>query len=305
MTTRRVPARPGRPRGPRRDRDERRAELLDAAERAIRRIGPHASMDEIAAEAGVTKPILYSHFGDKAGLVSALTARVAQHLNTTVGAALTREGNPRAVVASTIEAFCTFIERETELYRFLVQSALHQQGDKVGGSGPRLMSDIGNQIAVTLGAALRRAGADSGAAEPWAFAIVGMTFTGRAGGSSAVRCPSPTWSATSPNSCGRACPARAWAASTTGGRTPLPTPPRPGARRPATAVTSPRCRTAGPPRPTEHGPPSAASRCQASGSQEPWKPKGTRTGRWTVATGSPPKSRASRTTTSLRSVVAS
>jgi AcrR family transcriptional regulator len=178
MTTRRVPARPGRPRGPRRDRDERRAELLDAAERAIRRIGPQASMDEIAAEAGVTKPILYSHFGDKAGLVSALTARVAEQLNATVGAALTREGSPRAVVASTIEAFCTFIERETQLYRFLVQSALHQQGHKVGGSGPRLMSDIGNQIAVTLGGALRRAGADSGAAEPWAFAIVGMTFTG-------------------------------------------------------------------------------------------------------------------------------
>ena len=45
-----------RPRGPRRDRDERRAELLDAAERAIRRVGPSASMDEIAAEAGITKP---------------------------------------------------------------------------------------------------------------------------------------------------------------------------------------------------------------------------------------------------------
>ena len=63
------------PAGPRRDPDERRAELLGAAERAIRRIGPHASMDEIAAEAGITKPILYSHFGDKAGLVTALSGR--------------------------------------------------------------------------------------------------------------------------------------------------------------------------------------------------------------------------------------
>ena len=40
------------------------------------------------------------------------------------------------------------------------------------------MTDIGSQIAVALGGALRRAGADSGAAEPWAFAIVGMTFAG-------------------------------------------------------------------------------------------------------------------------------
>jgi AcrR family transcriptional regulator len=174
MTSRRTPSRPGRPRGPRRDRDERRAELLDAAERAIRRVGASASMDEIAAEAGVTKPILYSHFGDKAGLVSALTARVASRLNTTIGAALSQTGEPRQVVASTIEAFCNFIESETELYRFLVQSAKHGRD----GSGPRLMSDIGNQIAVALGGGLRRAGADSGAAEPWAYAMVGMTFAG-------------------------------------------------------------------------------------------------------------------------------
>ncbi|HEY6415385.1 MAG TPA: TetR/AcrR family transcriptional regulator [Acidimicrobiales bacterium] len=167
-------SRPGRPRGPRRDRDERRVELLDAAERAVRRIGPHASMDEIAAEAGITKPILYSHFGDKAGLIRALAGRVAGQLNSAVSGPLSRSGEPSAVVASTIEGFCTFIEKEPELYRFLVQTARHESDQ----CGSRLMSDIGNQIAITLGSALRRAGADSGAAEPWAFAIVGMTFAG-------------------------------------------------------------------------------------------------------------------------------
>jgi len=168
------PSRPGRPRGPRRDRDERRAELLDAAERAIRRIGPQASMDDIATEAGVTKPILYSHFGDKGGLVSALAARVAARVNRTVTEALSRADEPSVVVSSTIEAFCAFIEDEPQLYRFLVQSAKH--GSDL--SGPRLMSDIGSQIAVVLGGALRRVGADSGAAEPWAAAIVGMAFGG-------------------------------------------------------------------------------------------------------------------------------
>ena len=131
-------------------------------------------MDEIAAEAGITKPILYSHFGDKAGLIQALAGRVAGQINHAVSEALSRSGEPRAIVASTIEAFCSFIEREPELYRFLVQTARHESDV----SGPRLMSDIGSQIAVALGSGLRRAGADSGAAEPWAFAIVGMTFAG-------------------------------------------------------------------------------------------------------------------------------
>jgi AcrR family transcriptional regulator len=178
MTSRSVPSRtvrpsrPGRPRGPRRDRDERRAELLDAAERAIRQIGPHASMDEIAAEAGITKPILYSHFGDRAGLVHALAKRVAAQVNAAVSEELSRSGEPRVLVESTLAAFCSFIEREPELYRFLVQTARRASDE----AGPRLMTDIGSQIAVTLGSALRRAGADSGAAEPWAYAIVGMTF---------------------------------------------------------------------------------------------------------------------------------
>lgn len=171
------PSRPGRPRGPRRDREERRAELLDAAARAIRRIGPHASMDELAAEAGITKPILYSHFGDRAGLVRALAERVAGEVNRAVISQLTSKREPVEVLSSTIEAFCTFIETEPELYRFLVQTAMHSS-NAGGGSGPRLSNDISRQIAVSLGGALRRAGADSGAAEPWAFGIVGMTFAG-------------------------------------------------------------------------------------------------------------------------------
>lgn len=167
-------ARPGRPRGPRRDRDERRAELLDAAERAIRRVGPHASMDELAAEAGITKPILYSHFGDKAGLARALAERVAGELNVSISASLSRMRDPSEMVAETIDAFCTFIQDEPDLYRFLVQTGL----DNPTGSGSKLVADFANEIAVVLGSALRQAGADSGAAEPWAFGIVGMTLAG-------------------------------------------------------------------------------------------------------------------------------
>ena len=133
-------------------------------------------MDELAAEAGITKPILYSHFGDKAGLVMALSQRVARQLNEAILGELESptSNDPREVVRSTIAAFCTFIESEPALYRFLIQSAMHRPTR----SPTRLASDISNAIAVTLGSSLRRAGADSGAAEPWAFAIVGMTFAG-------------------------------------------------------------------------------------------------------------------------------
>lgn len=164
----------GRPRGPRRSRDERRGELLDAAERAIRRIGPQASMDELAAEAGITKPILYSHFGDKAGLAAALTERVAAELDRTLVASMSKVQSPEQVVSSTIDAFCSFVETETELYHFLWYAAMHH-ADRSGGK--LLITGFADQIAFTIGSALRQVGEDSGAAEPWAYAIVGMTLT--------------------------------------------------------------------------------------------------------------------------------
>ena len=57
------------------DPEARRAELADAAIRAIRAIGADASMADIAAEAGISKPVLYHHFGDKAGLAAAIADR--------------------------------------------------------------------------------------------------------------------------------------------------------------------------------------------------------------------------------------
>lgn len=66
----------------------RRRELLEAADRVVLRDGPQASMNAIAAEAGITKPILYRHFGDKGGLYRALAKRHTDALLSALRAAL-------------------------------------------------------------------------------------------------------------------------------------------------------------------------------------------------------------------------
>jgi AcrR family transcriptional regulator len=131
-------------------------------------------MDELAAEAGITKPILYSHFGDKRGLADALAERVAHQLSGPIRAALGQDSEPSAIVRSTIGSFCSFIEAEPELYRFLVQSAAHPSTR----SASKLVTGIASEISVVLGRALRQAGVDSGGAEAWSYAIVGMTIGG-------------------------------------------------------------------------------------------------------------------------------
>ena len=154
-------------------RQARTAALVDAAVAAIRQHGPGASMDQIAAEAGVAKPILYRYFGDRGGLVLAIAERFMTDLRTQLRAALAMPaGDPRAVLVAGIEAHVSLVQRDPNVYRFIVQRSTEAPG------GPaRLQSflnQVGAEVAVVLGEALRAAHHDSGLAEPWAVGIVGM-----------------------------------------------------------------------------------------------------------------------------------
>ena len=149
------------------DRAERREQLLDAAVVVIRRDGPDASMTAIAAEGGITKPILYRHFGDRRGLVAALVDRFTAQLADELGAALALDVDPRQAVAAAIDAHVRVVERDPQLYRFLTRS----------GTPEELLAiteGIATKVALVLGERIREYDGDSGAAEPWAHGIVGM-----------------------------------------------------------------------------------------------------------------------------------
>jgi AcrR family transcriptional regulator len=156
---------------PRPTRPDRRPLFLEAATTAIRRHGPGASMTQIAAQAGVTKPILYRHFRDRDGLVHALGERFADDLMRELQAALRSESEPRQLLVHTIDAYIAFIERDPDIYRFLVQHVEHD-ATLIG-----FMQQVGQQVAIVLGEQLRAAGQDSGGAEPIAHGIVGMVHS--------------------------------------------------------------------------------------------------------------------------------
>lgn len=151
----------------------RRAELVDAAIAVVRRDGPGASMDRMAAEAGVTKPILYRNFGDRAGLVAAIAEHAFALVSDALDRALAADSTPRELVAATIDAYLSFIESDAQLYRFLVHRTISETADP-GAVLNDYLWRVGRRIALVLGEGLRAAGLDSGPAEPWAFALVGM-----------------------------------------------------------------------------------------------------------------------------------
>lgn len=91
-------------------RAERSEQLLVTAEAvfAERGIGA-ASMDEIAERAGVTKPILYDHFGSKEGLLAAVIERGGGELREAIAAAVGAAPNARGALRRGLEAYFVFI----------------------------------------------------------------------------------------------------------------------------------------------------------------------------------------------------
>jgi AcrR family transcriptional regulator len=118
----------GRPRNAP-SRADRRDNLLAAAITAIRRDGPTTSMARIAAEAGVTKPVVYAHFGDRAGLATALARHTADDLVLRVSGSLDGSMGLEETVRSTLATFVDFADREPELFAFLLNAGGSRAAD--------------------------------------------------------------------------------------------------------------------------------------------------------------------------------
>jgi AcrR family transcriptional regulator len=104
---------------------ERRAQLLDVARQAFGRNGFHnVSMDEVAKEAGVTKPILYDHFSSKQDLYVALIENDAATLERRVKAALDAPTNNRERIRAAYRAYYDFVDEHAEGFTLVMQETL-------------------------------------------------------------------------------------------------------------------------------------------------------------------------------------
>jgi AcrR family transcriptional regulator len=137
----------------------------------VRRQGAGVSVAEIAAAAGITKPVLYRHFTDRADLQRAVGEQAGGLLMERIAPELARDREPVEHVRAVIDAFLAGIEEEPELWRFAVHPRERALGTDV-------IEDVREQIsrllATLLDERLRGLGLDSGGAEAWAHGLVGM-----------------------------------------------------------------------------------------------------------------------------------
>ncbi|MFJ8000445.1 TetR family transcriptional regulator [Streptomyces sp. NPDC096310] len=157
---------------------QRRRQLLEAADRVVLRDGPGASMNAIAAEAGITKPILYRHFGDKGGLYRALAKRHTDALLDALRAALDAPAGRRERVEATLDTYLAAIEARPQVYRFLMHPAedtpLPEQGFDIGRHSAPLLRRLGEELAKVIEERVDLGPGSEQLARVWGHGIVGM-----------------------------------------------------------------------------------------------------------------------------------
>ncbi|MFP5370560.1 MAG: TetR family transcriptional regulator [Actinomycetes bacterium] len=152
----------------------RREELVQATLRAVGRHGPGVGMEEIAAEAGTSKTVVYRHFADRTELHAAVCARVAERLLAELRSAMGTGGPPRSVIARAVETYLAFCEADPDVYRFVVNTP-EGQSRALGPSPVDSLSGlVAEQAAAVLTGALTAAGRDPVVARPWAHGLVGL-----------------------------------------------------------------------------------------------------------------------------------
>lgn len=151
-------------------------ELIEAAVEAIREHGAGVSVAAIAAAAGVTKPVLYRHFADRADLQRAVSERGAQMLLHRLVPELINQREPAERIHAIVDAFLAGAEDEPELWRFVV----HNPGGDRDASADVVahnMALVAGLITTALVDALRQRGRAVEGAEAWAYGLAGMVYT--------------------------------------------------------------------------------------------------------------------------------
>ena len=124
MATSSPPRGPGRPPRTPEARAAQRTRLLDACMAAIRAQGPDVSVDDMAAAAGVSKPVLYAEFGDKVGIGEAIAVELGERGERVVIEEISRAGGRglSAAISVAINRFIDIVIDEPEIYAFILRS---------------------------------------------------------------------------------------------------------------------------------------------------------------------------------------
>lgn len=154
-------------------RNERREQLIDVARALFAERGLEGtSVEEIAAHAGVSKPVVYEHFGGKEGLYAVVVDREVRTLHDAIRAAITTsQASPRALIELGTLALLDYIDDHPNGFRILSRDSSAASSD---GSFATILSDIASRVEDLLGNEFTKRGFDPQTAPLYAQMLVGL-----------------------------------------------------------------------------------------------------------------------------------
>jgi AcrR family transcriptional regulator len=151
---------------------QRREQLLDVGRGLFAERGFDAtSVEEIAQRAGVSKPVVYEHFGGKEGLYAVVVDREMSRLLDAITGALASSGHPRELLERAAYALLDYVESSSDGFRILVRDSPVAQST---GSFASLISDATSQVEHLLVSQFKQRGFDTKHAPMYAQMLVGM-----------------------------------------------------------------------------------------------------------------------------------
>ncbi|GAB3692137.1 TetR family transcriptional regulator [Corynebacterium nasicanis] len=149
---------------------ERREQLISIGREVFAERGfEGASVEEIAARAAVSKPVVYEHFGGKEGLYAVVVDREMIRLEQIITQALS-QGRSRVRVEQAVIALLTYVEEETDGFLILVRDLVPGQDQ----SYATLLNTAVGQVSHILGRSFESQGLDPEVAILYGQALVGM-----------------------------------------------------------------------------------------------------------------------------------
>jgi AcrR family transcriptional regulator len=150
---------------------ERREQLLDVGRVVFAQKGfDAASIEEIAHRAGVSKPVVYEHFGGKEGLYAVVVDREMRRLLESITSALSA-GHPRDLLEQAALSLLDYIQESSDGFRILVRDS---PVASTSGSFSSLLNDIASQVEHILGREFELRGYDVALAGLFSQSLVGM-----------------------------------------------------------------------------------------------------------------------------------
>lgn len=150
---------------------ERRQQLLDVALEAFSQQGFSAtSMNDIAEAAGVTKPVLYQHFGSKRDLYLELLRDLGGRLRADVGKATAEAAGPRQQVENGMAAYFRWVESHRAGFEILFDGETRRDREFLSEA-----AKVEHDIADAIASLIVVDGLDTERRRLLAYGIVGMS----------------------------------------------------------------------------------------------------------------------------------